>query len=345
MVQYFMKQDSDKKLVHKSSGGGDGVDVVHDTTLTPEEKAYRDQVIPLLLVRAYHLPNNNWYQDWVQYMTNNHPVWGIFWYHRYHPVTRTVRIFSLIGSMLFGLAITNIIYLAFVFSSTDYDTSYVEVHVPTSEGTSTGNTIVDNTVPALSVTNGNIALWTIGAFLHASYDNLIWSLAACSCCMAERGVITEKKLARYRSTGVLFVMLSVVIVTALATLAVTLRAALSSDDATEEVVDPAAVHSYGLTDDSVQLFQVDGANDFEFILAYLVELVLNYFLYYPIVGTVLFSGILTCGRYGVFGGRPYELKEAAELELEDDHPKEANGDLEQPQQPVMMTSKKAHSKQ
>jgi hypothetical protein len=125
--------------------------------------------------------------------------------------------------------------------------------------------------------------------------------------MEGRGM-TEQKLARYRSTGVFFVMLSVVVATALATFAAALRTALNSGDTNEQ-----QVKSYGLNDDQVQLFQVNGANDFEFLIAYSVELALNYFVYYPIIGTVLFSGILTCGHFPVTGGRPYELKEEAAL--------------------------------
>ena len=322
------QQEDDHHLVHVSSSSTNK----ESDLMTPEEIAYRDQVIPLLLVRAYHLPNHTWYQDWMQYMTNNHPVLGIVWHHRYHPVKRLVRIASLIGSMLFGLALTNIIYLAFVFSDTDYDKAYISVD-PTATASS-GNAVVDTAVPALSVTNGNIALWTIGAALHAAYDNLIWSLAACSCC--ESGVVTERTLARYRSLSVFLVMFSVVVVTALATFAVALRAALSSDDAPQLVVDEgsdnenavvtkdATLAAEGATE---QLFQVDGANDLEFIIAYLIELVLNYFIYYPLIGTLLFSGILTGGRWGVLGGRPYELKVRAEL---DEEPRqETDADVEQ----------------
>lgn len=320
-----MRQNDAKKLVYPTGAVDDrekdGAATDDDVTLTQEERNYRDTVIPLLLIRAYHLPNYNYYQDLRQYMCNNHPVLGIFLHHKYHPIQRTIRIISLIGSMLFGLAITNIIYLAFVFADTEYDKAYVEVKMDSETGATTGNTFVDNTVPALSLTNGNIALWTIGAMLHASFDNLIWSLAACSCCTTSTEGLTEQKLARYRNTGVVLVVLSVVIATALATFAVALRAAISSSNSSKEAVpvDPNTVHSYGLTDDNVQLFQVDAKNDFEFIIAYFIELVLNYFIYYPIVGTILFSGILTCGRYGgVFGGRPYEIKVASMTQSETD---------------------------
>lgn len=279
--------------------------------LTSEELAERDAVVPPLLMRAYHLPNYNWMQDWVQYMTNNHPITGICWHHRFHPVKRTVRIFSLIGSVLFGLAITNIIYLAFVFSAADYDKQYMEV---STNATLTGQADIDGNVSALSVTNGNIALWTIGAALHATYDNVIWALAACACCAPSGDrEVTERKMARYRSTGVFLVMFSVVVVTALCTFAVALRNALDSDD-----VDAEQVENYGLKDENVDIWQVNGANDFEFLIAYLVELGLNYLVYYPVIGTILFSGILTCGRYQVTGGRPYELKEEAAAKEEGD---------------------------
>jgi len=288
-----------------STSMSEEADLEKGVVLTQAEKARRDAVQAPLLMRAYHLPGNNWLQDWSQYMYNNHPVFGICVHDRFHPVKTTARVLSLIGSILFGLAVTNIIYLAFVFTDTDYDTAYVEV---STNATLTGKPAVDGNVSALSVTNGNIVLWTIGAALHATYDNVIWSLAACTCCMstADRE-IPEKKMQRYRSTGVFLVMFSVVVVTAIATFAVTLRSALDSGDTEVEEVE-----NYGLNDENVQVWQVDaGTKDYEFILAYMVELGLNYFVYYPVIGTLLFTGMLTCGRFPVVGGRPYELKEEA----------------------------------
>ena len=50
--------------------------------------------------------------------------------------------------------------------------------------------------------------------------------------------------------------------------------------------------------------------DYEFVVSYLVELLLNYLIYYPLVGVLLFSGLLNCcGRFPVLGGRPYEIKQ------------------------------------
>ena len=60
-------------------------------------------------------------------------------------------------------------------------------------------------------------------------------------------------------------------------------------------------------DDGLVL-DVESISDFQFVAAYLVEMVLSLFVYYPIGGTILFSGILSCGcKIPLLGGRPYEV--------------------------------------
>lgn len=151
--------------------------------------------------------------------------------------------------------------------------------------------------------SNSIALWTIGAALHALYDNVIWSLAACTYCMDNKGGMTER-VDRYRSTGVFFIVISVIVVTALATFAATLRNAIDVGN-----VDTNEVGSYGAGDTQYKVFAVSDAKSYEFFLAYLVELGLNYLGYYPVIGTVLFSGVLGCFKYRVIGGRPAEILE------------------------------------
>lgn len=155
-----------------------------ETSTGPSQAlTYRESVVVALTTRSYHLPGNKtWRKDWYDYMTNNHPILGICFHHPYHPVKRRMRIVYLIGSMLFGLAITNIIYIAFVFSDADYDKTYAEYR---SNSTTTGAEVIDKNVLTLSVTNGNIALWSVGSAVHALFDNLIWALTACTwyvCC-------------------------------------------------------------------------------------------------------------------------------------------------------------------
>ena len=70
-----------------------------------EEVAFR------LAHRAAHLPGNNWCQDWAQFMLNNHPVFGICLRDGRHPLGSVDRFVILIGSLAFGVAATNSIYM------------------------------------------------------------------------------------------------------------------------------------------------------------------------------------------------------------------------------------------
>jgi len=295
-----------------------------DLGLTREEG---EITIAKLLDHGYHLPKNNWCQDWIQYMTNNHPVFGICCHHPLHPLSWKLRMLTLVGSILMGLAITCFIYVAFVFSDQDYGKQYVEL---STNKTKTGlQADLDDNVSTLNVTNGNIALWTVGAFLHGLYDNMVWALAAgtccsCKCCEEKCGKKPQDRASRNTEgpsqTRTLIVMLSVIVVVAITFFAVSLQMALTADDETEIVVlsptnvtsnATAAGSSSGAIVQREQLFRVktDNAKDYEFIIAYLVELMLNYFGWYPLVGTILFSGILSCGKEPLFGGRIYEMKQ------------------------------------
>jgi hypothetical protein len=115
-----------------------------------------------------------------EFLKNNHPLFGIFFRHPLHPVSRSLSFATFIGSLVFGLAVTNIVYLAFVMEDKDFDESYFDATI--SDKSITGNENFDTLVTEVNVTSGMIALWTVGAALHAFYDNLIWSVAACAYC-------------------------------------------------------------------------------------------------------------------------------------------------------------------
>ena len=62
-------------------------------------------------------------------------------------------------------------------------------------------------------------------------------------------------------------------------------------------------------DQFVSWNEIDGAQSFSFLLEYCLELGLAWFVYFPIVGTILFSGILGCnGKLPVLGGRPRDKR-------------------------------------
>jgi hypothetical protein len=279
------------------------------------DQELREQVVPYLLMRAYHLPGYTWRQDLWQYLTNNHPLFGIFCHHKWHPIGATMRALALVGSIMFGMATTNIIYLAFVFTHQNYEKTYLNVTTTTTTGATgytnftTSNHFVDDNVPdtLLTLSNGNIALWTVGAALNAFYDNTVWSIAAWS--WKNDNTISERIKGYQNVTRTVLVILSVLVAVALATFAFCLRNALENNSSQHG--DVMAVRSGGLADDEVQLTvrTIDGntTNDLEFLLAYAVELALSFFVWYPIVGTLLFTGILGCYKLPVLGGRPYDI--------------------------------------
>ena len=278
-----------------------------------QEEGYNEEehrtIAGLLLQHAYHLPGNTWTQDLWQYLTNNHPVLGICLHHRLHPLSWKMRVAYLFGSVLFGLALTNMVYLAFVFASENeaFDKEYIVLETNV---TRTGlYKDFDDTVSSLSVTNGNIVLWTVGALIHGMYDNTIWALATCQCCAKPDG---KKDLRKTSISGSILIMLSVVIVSAVASFAVMLRAALDADSTTTTIANvtyPNILESHTQVHAQLEVLHQQDFQDYQFIISYLVELVLSYVIYYPVAGVTLFSGIVSCGRFPILGGRPYEIRQ------------------------------------
>ena len=220
-----------------------------------------------------------------------------------------MRIVALFGSFFFGLAITNIIFIWFVLHNENGNETFVSVTLGSNSTVIQGH-VIDNKI---SVTNGMIALWTVGGTLHALFDNSVWVIAACSCCFlrAPSSKTAAARLDYWRKYGNYFVVLLVLLVTAICTFVVVLRATLN----TQQQVDVQHVNSGGLVDDEVHLLHHNSvrARSFQFLIGYSVEVALALLVYYPIVGTLLFSGILGCGTLPLLGGRPRELR------LERDH--------------------------
>lgn len=198
---------------------------------------------------------------------------------------------AFMGSIIFGLTVTNIIYMAFVLEHRQFEAAVFNMTLTDQE--ITGYAAIDKQFTQVQVTNGMIALWTVGAALNAFYDNLIWSVAACSCCL-EGG--RYEHLLRYRKFMPLIVMFLVVGTAAAASLIVLIVAAARSSDAN-------ALKSklLGIEYDS-------SAQSYRFLLSYGVEVLLSLAVWYPVVGALLFSGVLGCGRMPLFGGRPYEMR-------------------------------------
>ncbi|KAG7369135.1 hypothetical protein IV203_031878 [Nitzschia inconspicua] len=246
-----------------------------------------DEIVQLLALQSYHLPGNGWWQDWWQYMFNNHPVFGICCHHKLHPIGAKTRIVALIGTVLFGLALTNMFYLFYLWNP-EFD-RVVARYVSESGET----TVV--------LTTGMLLLWTLGGGIHCAFNLTMWHIAACACC--RNGGFCEA-YACCPSLGKQMLRIFVVGVLAMSIMIVLLRVAINEQkENIYEAEKGINIH----IDDNIGL-DIQNASEFSFVIAYLVEMTLAFFVYFPIGGTMLFSGLLACFyKIPILGGRPYEV--------------------------------------
>lgn len=173
-------------------------------------------------------------------------------------------------------------------------------------------TVVVDDEEKTTLTTGMLLLWTLGSSIHAAYNLLQWHIAACACCRP--GGLCEKQ-ACCPSLGKHLLRVLVIVIISMAVLIIFTRVAISnSEEAVEAVADAKNSTGAEITDDSIHFFdddnlqlEVHDVSEFEFLVGYFVEMVLALFVYYPIGGTVLFSGCLGCGRIPLLGGRPFEV--------------------------------------
>jgi hypothetical protein len=265
----------------------------------------REETIPALANRAYHLPGYSGCSDWIQFMVNNHPLLGICCYHRLHPIGVRMRLVQLVGSVMFGLVITNIVWLWCIFNEIDQEQKVISVTI----GGVPQNTTISSyeglsSSEEFTITQGMVILWTVGVSLHAIFDQTIWFITACSCCLPGQSLECLQGCRKYSNY---LAVVTVVICTAAATFFVLVRAALEEEDTVGDM--PQVTTGEDAADDIDILFKNQHASAYDFLISYATELVLALFVYNPLVGTILFSGILGCGSIPGLGGRPYELKQ------------------------------------
>jgi len=260
-------------------------------------------IIPLLAMRKYHLPGNNYCQDWIQYIRNNHPLLGIFFHQKLHPLRWGQRIVFLLGSISFGLIVTSFVTLLYAYLRKDMN-SILICFKDVSEGfiltntTSTTSSSSSSDSPngssgtcKFSITYGMVTLWTLGGLVHSIFDISLWFLSAC-CCLLPGGML--QRFGRYRKIGSYMVLILVACMCSMAVFSVILRAKY---EARKTLI----LHGLSPSDASLLLHD---AKSFSFILTYLIEQGLSWFVYYFIVVSLLFSGVLGCGCVPVLGGRP-----------------------------------------
>jgi len=276
--------------VGSQSSASRRINEIHTRTTQREREIA--ELVPKLASRSYHLEEgNSWCEDWLQYQKNTHPIFSICFHHPLHPIKRFQRIIILVGSIAFGLAMTNCVYLGFL-NSEQAGTAVNYIYDQTGK---VSEKISQST--SIEVDQSLFFLWTVGSSLHSIFDLSIWYLTACAC-YRPGGIFSQRPFCQ--NFGLYLSVLLVVGAVFSATSVVVLRLNANTDNA--EVP----------TDDIVEMTGLESTR-FSFLLAYSFELIFALFVFYFLTSLVFFSGILGCGRIPILGGRPYELrKEAAE---------------------------------
>jgi hypothetical protein len=307
----FREQDYEQRIAaYKASLGLTDND---DTTQSQREKELAKVLVPLLAMQCYHLPGNNWLQDLVQYVANNHPIFGICFHHRLHPLGAKTRVVALIGTLVFGLALTSFFELLY--------TKYPRYQ----------RTLVafGDSEDSWELTSGMLSLWTVGGGIHTAYNLFVWHIAACSC-MREGGRMASSKFCHCPNFGKTFLRMFTIVIVALTLFVVCLKVIIANDDSAD-------------VEDVANLDNYKSGDDFGFVLAYFVGMVLSFFLWYFVGLLILFSGVLGCYKLPVLGGRPREIAIEKRLNEKMNTTVETLTDVEQPTSNRSMLSKKSSS--
>lgn len=169
----------------------------------------------LFSIRSAHLPGNNWCQDWIQWMQNNHPLLGLCCRHKLNPVGSLPRGILLLSSVCYGIIATNVVYLFYR-------------EKPSADGNIAGSTI----------TYERVALFTIGGLLHSLADLGMWHLTACACCRETRE--GKKRMGWISKVGPYFAVLISVMMVASATFYVMKRVTYEQQERGVEGIDSAS---------------------------------------------------------------------------------------------------------
>ncbi len=257
-----------------------------------DDQDFRTQdevIIPLLAQRSFHLPGNTALQDWIQWMRNNHILFGTCFHHPLHPIESWERLSVLLGSISFAMVATNIGYLWDWYDGDEIEFDPKAVvytwNVPSLDTT-------------LDITYGTMILWTFGSTLHSLFDVLVWNLSACACCHPGGRFGKSGIASRCQDIGSYSLIPFVLGLFGLAGYSSYLRL-FSGNTALDE--------EYG--DDAINNWTQGKLGRYSFLVRFGIELALAWLVFFPILSTIFFSGILGCkGKIPLLGGRPRDKR-------------------------------------
>lgn len=229
--------------------------------------------IPYYLAkRNYHLPNNSAAQDWFMWFGNNHPLFGICFHHHMHPLRLADRIVMLVTSLLVGLGATCACVLLFAENNPSLQDEVVGVDISLVQ--------IGITQEHFGITKEMLYLYTYGSGLHAVFDLAVWHVFACAFCQPGGPM---QRCDSIRKMGPKTALIACAIATGMSAGFILQRVRYEGDG-------------------------VVSISGLEFCVGFLIETALALFVYTPIFGTVLFSGVLGCYRIPVLGGRPADVR-------------------------------------
>jgi len=205
----------------------------------------------LFASRSAHLPGNNWCQDWIQWMMNNHPLLALFCRHRLNPVGLWPRLVILLSSISFGMIATNLVYL-FYRSHPDANATLFKIVIGESEE--------NGATEYLELTYEIIVVWTLGGLLHSLVDLGLWHLNACACCLTSRF---------FAKLGPLFSIAIAAVLTACSTFAIVWRANYEDDLIANSSAQDIGVQADGGENDWIE---IEHLSSFNFLVTYYIEL-------------------------------------------------------------------------
>lgn len=237
--------------------------------LTDEEKL----IIQRLSMKAFHIPGNSYWEDWLMFVKNNHIILSFFFSHPLHPFGRKERTLNLVASLAFGLAAVSSVKLWYFYNEKAMNDTVVSLF------------------GLFNVTHGMITTAFFGSLCNVFFDFFIWFLQVCPLCqpgspIADKLADHTKFFWIWMGSNLAFIVTGIAICLALNVVFV--RASVEEDGNDEGVASHIA--------------------DYSFLGSFFLEVVVTQFIMFPIVAFTIFSGVLGCFVLPGAGGRPYQVK-------------------------------------
>ena len=291
-----------------------------------------NEVTNALANRGFHLPGYSYCADWCQYIVNNHLLFGMCCRHPQHPIGAKMRAVNLLGSALFGLAITNIIWLVYIYYDEDPDSVLFKISFQSAadkyDDNILGGNNTDGNMTAAALLFNNVTETIISSASRPSFEIIIpggpkdiqtaeaigntlsvtkgmlllWTVGGgfhafydCSVWYASACVCCIAGN-RCESWGVMRWMGNYCIgfIVVLIAAVASFAVVLRATLVSHEEIDASDMVSVGLVDDVVDIGDgiVNDLGVYEFLVGYAVEFSLALFVYYPLFMTIMFTGAL-----------------------------------------------------